>query len=478
MPSRTTNFRAIDGDPIDSAKYNETMKDMEAVNKAFHGNRIIGASSFEVTDGGGLFIDVAAGEAVIGRHIKRDDASTGIAFPPSVTRWVWLKQETTYDVALGVITDTAINLEYTATSTPPAGETALLAKVTSDTDSITEIIDLRAFGNIWVDEDTFNMAGGLVVFDTADKTVKIREVREIVEKTADYPLTAADHNKMFTNGGASAQVILTLPSSPVDGFIVHVAVAAAFNLRILTQNGNEIHCGHLRTTGTGYIESSQEAASITLEYDASATHWVARSITRQWTGTTGVSAQLMRIGESVSDVHNEVWRQASLLSVTLPGNREDIQANSYAALSTGVLYLVGITLLDGMVITNVHFFSAGTGAGTPTNYWFALYDYARALLRQTADQTTTAWASSTEKALALSSPYTVPVGAGGRFYLGIMVAAATVPTLQGTDGRAVINDDVPIRAGRTTDTALTTTAPANAAAIANTQNIVAYAGVS
>ncbi|HET6353389.1 hypothetical protein, partial [Streptomyces sp.] len=64
------------------------------------------------------------------------------------------------------------------------------------------------------------------------------------------------------------------------------------------------------------------------------------------------------------------------------------------ALATGVMTSVPIYLQAGDVITNLSFRSGATAAGTPTAWWFALYSDAAtpALIAQSADQTTTAWA--------------------------------------------------------------------------------------
>jgi hypothetical protein len=50
---------------------------------------------------------------------------------------------------------------------------------------------------------------------------------------------------------------------------------------------------------------------------------------------------------------------------------------------------VAIPLEVGDVVTNLTFLSGATAAGTPTNYWFALYDTSAtpALIAQSADQT-------------------------------------------------------------------------------------------
>ena len=102
------------------------------------------------------------------------------------------------------------------------------------------------------------------------------------------------------------------------------------------------------------------------------------------------------------------------------------------ALATGVMTAVRIKLYAGDIITNISARSGATAAGTPTNYWFALYSSAAtpALLAQTADQTSTAWAANTTKTLALSAPVTI--SQTGYYWVAIMVAATTPPTLLGS----------------------------------------------
>jgi hypothetical protein len=88
------------------------------------------------------------------------------------------------------------------------------------------------------------------------------------------------------------------------------------------------------------------------------------------------------------------------------------------ALATGVMTSVPIHLRSGDVVTNISFGPARPRPGTPTNYWLALYDSAAtpALLAQSADQTSTAWAANTTKTLALSprsrSPGRASTGSG------------------------------------------------------------------
>lgn len=101
------------------------------------------------------------------------------------------------------------------------------------------------------------------------------------------------------------------------------------------------------------------------------------------------------------------------------------------ALTTQVMTSTPLMLAAGDVVTNLSFVSGATAAATPTNYWVALYDTSAtpALIAQSADQTSTAWAANTVKTLALSSPYTVPKT--GVYWAAIHVKAGTVPSLLG-----------------------------------------------
>lgn len=108
------------------------------------------------------------------------------------------------------------------------------------------------------------------------------------------------------------------------------------------------------------------------------------------------------------------------------------------ALATGVMTAVPIYLQAGDVITNLSFRSGATAAGTPTAWWFALYSSAAtpALLAQTADQTTTAWAANTTKTLALATAQTISTT--GIYWAAINVTATTPPTLLGAVGAPAI----------------------------------------
>jgi hypothetical protein len=149
-------------------------------------------------------------------------------------------------------------------------------------------------------------------------------------------------------------------------------------------------------------------------------------------------------------------------------NMPRLRAMSNASvLTTQVMSSVPVWLEAGEVVTSITFVSATTAADTPTNWWFALYSPAGALLGQTADQLTAAWAANTKKTVALATPVTVATTGWHR--VACMVKATTPPTLAGVTlhnavlSAALITGELPLSA--TSGSALTTTAPATIGAL-------------
>lgn len=132
------------------------------------------------------------------------------------------------------------------------------------------------------------------------------------------------------------------------------------------------------------------------------------------------------------------------------------------ALATGVMTSVPLFLVAGDLVTNLSFVSGATAAGTPTAWWFALYDTQAtpALIAQTADQTTGAWAANTVKTVALATAYHVVKT--GLHWAAINVTATTPPSLLGTVGaRPIVTGEGNV--SQSSGTGLTTTAPATIA---------------
>jgi hypothetical protein len=98
-------------------------------------------------------------------------------------------------------------------------------------------------------------------------------------------------------------------------------------------------------------------------------------------------------------------------------------------LISGTLYLFGIDLAAGTVVTSLTLLSS-TAATAPTNQWFGLFDAAYKSLAFTNDDGATAWAANAHKTLNLTAPVTVPTD--GLYYVGVMVAAGGTPQVQST----------------------------------------------
>ncbi|MEQ1636706.1 MAG: hypothetical protein ABL903_08430 [Methylococcales bacterium] len=132
--------------------------------------------------------------------------------------------------------------------------------------------------------------------------------------------------------------------------------------------------------------------------------------------------------------------------------------------ASGTLFMQGIYLRAGMVISNIWLHSATTAAATPTNYMAGLYDKSRSLLANSANLLTAAWAANTIKQFALTAQYTVP--ASDLYYVGYFMTATTVATLKGGTAKTggQLAGQAPALHGAST-TALTTALPNPAAAI-------------
>lgn len=125
---------------------------------------------------------------------------------------------------------------------------------------------------------------------------------------------------------------------------------------------------------------------------------------------------------------------------------------------SGTLYLMAIPLIVGTVVTTISFRSRNTALAVGVNQWFSLWDSARAKLGVTNDDTSTAWGTNTTKTLTLTSPYTVL--STGLYYVGLVVVAATPPTLASV---GYSNISAPILSG-SSNTGLTDPASAPATA--------------
>jgi hypothetical protein len=144
-----------------------------------------------------------------------------------------------------------------------------------------------------------------------------------------------------------------------------------------------------------------------------------------------------------------------------------------AALASGELSFFLIFLPSGAVISKIGFISGSTAASTPTHQWFALYDQNLNALAVTADDTATAWTAQLLKSKNIADTYSSGWNANtsftttytGFYYVGIMVAASTVPTLVGGSVNGTLDALSPVTGFQdTAHTGLTT--PTGAPAVA------------
>ncbi len=184
---------------------------------------------------------------------------------------------------------------------------------------------------------------------------------------------------------------------------------------------------------------------------------------------------LLGVGETLTYIDGQGWLKPNNNNPYL-NNKKVISGALYetfdrdlcnevntALLSSGRLSLQAIYIPAGTVVTSISFWSATTAGATLTNQLFGLYDSSLNLLRSSTNDTSTAWAANSKKTLSLTSTFTTTYS--GIHYLGIMVAATTVPTIKGNTAKVggQLNAAAPSMGGTST-TGLTTALPATAAA--------------
>ena len=138
-------------------------------------------------------------------------------------------------------------------------------------------------------------------------------------------------------------------------------------------------------------------------------------------------------------------RPTGAIAETVP--RVHVGSN-LAAQTSGTLKVTAIPIEAGRLITSISFLSGTTALGTATNQWFVLANSSRVRLGITSDDTDTAWGANTVKTLNLATPYQATYS--GLYYVGILVAAGTMPSLRGFTSGATSTGIVPILTGTST----------------------------
>jgi hypothetical protein len=213
-----------------------------------------------------------------------------------------------------------------------------------------------------------------------------------------------------------------------------------------TMSGNIAMGGHavtgaadLAVSGlTGATAASRYVGATTAGPPASGTFstgdWIVDQVSLVWVCTSGgtpgtwalAGAQTLR--EKYLAVSTTIGESAART-----GN-----LNSPFASASGTLYLTAVALPAGAVVGHIAFTSGGTGATSPTHWWFGLYDSSYNQLAVTADQTSGAFAQNTYKTLAIA---TIASGASATFtttYTGLYYAGFMMSTTGGTGNATIV----------------------------------------
>lgn len=155
--------------------------------------------------------------------------------------------------------------------------------------------------------------------------------------------------------------------------------------------------------------------------------------------------------------------------------RDVANIDASVALTAGTLFLRGVRVKIGQIVSGCRFRSGGTAlvAGGAPHLWASFHNEAtRALLGQTPDDTAPVWNAATKKTFTLAAPITI--GYTGILYVGIMANVGTPPNLSGITTAANIASEAPAMSGNTADVGLTTTAPNPAAAPSGSPSSLPY----
>lgn len=206
-------------------------------------------------------------------------------------------------------------------------------------------------------------------------------------------------------------------------------------------------------------------------------------ILRAWLNNMGVPAPSMGEGELMSLIANgAILMDASGESNHPTGTVAATLGRAYVAsqtiaLASGTLGMAAVTLVKGMVITNINVLTGSTAGATLTHQWAALYSGPAAtpiVVAVSADGTSGAIGANAVLTYALTTPYTVPTS--GVYYVGVLVTnnAGTQPTFAGAVAGNVASANIAPILGGTSNTGLTTpqAVGTTATAITGTVNVI------
>jgi hypothetical protein len=100
-------------------------------------------------------------------------------------------------------------------------------------------------------------------------------------RTSALSIVANRTNAIFTNEGATSQVVLTLPTAAAN-LIYSFVVQDADGLRVTAASGDTIRIAGTATAAAGYVENATIGSTLTL-VAINATEWIATSVNGTWT---------------------------------------------------------------------------------------------------------------------------------------------------------------------------------------------------
>jgi hypothetical protein len=360
---------------------------------------------------------------------------------------------------------------------------------------------------LYDDQGTHTMDYGIKEFGTAGGHI-YDDNRIVGALVGQYLLLANTTATLLDNRGVvaqtySASITPDVATSEIKTITVTNGTAFTINnptnatpgrrLILIISNGSGGTMGTItwgakyQLAGTFANPGNGERRTITFSYDG--TNWIESARTH----TFGFAALDSGSKVARSNLHeglNQFYYAGGSENIHATLDRKGISTLAGNALTSQVMMCSAIFLPAGASITNLSFRSGTAltqGSNNDGHWWFALYDTQAtpALIAQTADQGTAAWAATTVKTLPLvGGPF--PITVSGIYYATVMVYAGTggAPVLPTIGGIALGSSTLStgFAAGQkvlagTAGAALTTTAPPTISPL-NTGTLFMYAETS
>lgn len=186
-------------------------------------------------------------------------------------------------------------------------------------------------------------------------------------------------------------------------------------------------------TGTGSVSAAPQWGTIASADMPAGTTSAQGALQLNGSATTIVANGTQAAGNSplaaaANHVHpdlNLILAPAGATSETFPRRYAD--ANT-AAQASATIFVTAIAIPQGVVVNNITMASGTTAKGGGTHGWYVLADSSLIVRAVTADQTDAAsiWGTANTVYTLATNSYTTTYT--GLYYVGVMVAASTVPT--------------------------------------------------